>query len=119
MSIRSFIVAGLQLCQHLTTHHTIEERYIFPELAERMPIFADNELLIRQHHEIHEGLEKLQTYLLLCESGEQELRMSQLKDIMDTFGQVLWDHLDEEVRNLGAENIRKYYSKAELLDMEW
>ena len=38
-SIRSFLSHGLRLCQSLTIHHTIEEQHVFPELAERMPIF--------------------------------------------------------------------------------
>ena len=42
-----------------------------------------------------------------------------MKDIMDSFGKVLWEHLDLEVKMLGAENIRKYYSKAEISRMNW
>lgn len=118
-SIRGFLHAGLQLCQHLTIHHTIEEQHIFPELAERMPGFKDDEVLIHQHEQIHEGLEKLQTYLQACQFGEQELRLEQLKTIMDTFGKVLWEHLDQEVQMLGAANMRKYWSKDEILAMEW
>ncbi|KAK5078196.1 hypothetical protein LTR51_000383 [Lithohypha guttulata] len=119
VSIRGFIQAGLQLCHHLTIHHTIEERHIFPELAERMPGFKDDEILIHQHEQIHDGLEKVQDYLQACQSGEKELRMNELKDIMDSFGEVLWAHLDEEVRMLGAENIRQYWTKQEVLAMEW
>ena len=119
VSIRGFIHAGLQLCQHLTIHHTIEEQHIFPELAERMPNFKDDEILISQHHQIHEGLEKVQRYLQECQFGGKELRLNELKAIMDSFGEVLWLHLDEEVRNLGAENMRKYWTKQEILRMEW
>jgi len=119
LSIRGFVHTGLQLCQQLTFHHTIEEQHIFPELAERMPGFKDDEILIRQHEEIHEGLEKTQKYLQDCQFGERELRMNELKDIMDSYGKVLWDHLDQEVKMLGAENIRKYWTKDEVLAMEW
>ena len=119
LSIRGFLQSGLQLCQHLTIHHTIEEQHIFPELAERMPCFKDNGYLIEQHHQIHEGLEKLEQYLQGCRYGEQELRMDKLKAIMDTFGEVLWKHLDQEVEMLGAENMRKHWSKGEILNMQW
>lgn len=118
-SIRGYIYMGLQLCRQLTTHHTIEERWIFPELSQRMPGFADDEVLIHQHEQIHEGLEKVQKYLEDCQSGERELRMNEMKEIMDSFGEVLWTHLDEEVRMLGAENVRKYYTKEEVMEMEW
>lgn len=119
MSIRQFLAYGLQLCRSLNAHHSIEERYIFPELAERMPIFADNDHLIGQHHQIHEGIEKLEEYLQACLYGDKELRMSELKGIMDTFGVVLWSHLDDEVATLGAENMRKYYSAKEIANMNW
>lgn len=119
VSIRGYIHMGLQLCSHLTVHHTIEERYIFPELAQRMPGFNDDEVLIHQHEQIHDGLEKVQKYLEQCQSGEKELRMNEMKDIMDSFGEVLWTHLDEEVRMLGADNVRRYYTKQEVMEMEW
>jgi len=119
MSIRAFVSQGLHLCQSLTMHHTIEEQYVFPELAERMPVFREHDHLISQHEEIHVGLEKLEAYLDSCRSGERELRLPELKEIMDTFGTVLWAHLDDEVRTLGAENMRKYWSKQEILQMRW
>jgi hemerythrin-like domain-containing protein len=119
VSIRGFISQGLNFCHSLTTHHTIEERYVFPELAERMPIFREQDHLISQHAQIHVGIEKLEEYLGACQSGERELRLPELKEIMDSFGEVLWSHLDDEVRTLGAENMRKYWSKEEILRMQW
>jgi len=119
MSMRQFLTQGLHLCHSLTVHHTIEERHIFPELAERMPIFAENAHLISQHELIHEGLERFEAYLRACQGGERELRMEEMKDVMDSFGKVLWDHLDDEVRTLGAESMRRYWSKEELLRMNW
>ena len=52
-----------------------------------------------------------------CRSGERELRLDELKDIMDGFGKVLWTHLDDEVRTLGAENMRKYWTLEEMNTM--
>lgn len=114
MSLRSFVHQGLQLCRSLTMHHTIEEQYFFPPLAERMPAFAENDHLISQHELIHEGIVKLEDYLRACGSGERELRLPELKDVLDSFGTVLWAHLDDEVRMLGAENMRKFWSKEEV-----
>lgn len=117
--MRAFLSTGLNLCRSLTVHHTIEENHVFPELAERMPIFEPNETLITQHEQIHEGLEKFEGYLQACLYGEKELRMDEMKRIMDAFGEVLWTHLDLEVKMLGAENMRKYWSKEEILSMNW
>ena len=119
MSIRSFLSQGLHLCQSLTIHHTIEEQHIFPELAERMEIFKPHAHLIEQHEQIHEGLEKLEEFLKACLYGEREVRMDDMKVIMDGFGKVLWEHLDLEVKMLGADNMRKYWSKDEMMRMNW
>jgi len=119
MSLRSFISQGLHLCQQLTLHHTIEEQYIFPELAERMDAFKPHDHLVSQHEQIHEGLEKFEAYLDACRTGEKELRLPELKEVMDSFGTVLWTHLDDEVRMLGAENMRQFWKKEEIARMNW
>ncbi|KAH9882139.1 hypothetical protein J1614_001311 [Plenodomus biglobosus] len=114
MSIRQFIQLGQQFCHHLTVHHTIEEQHIFPILAKKMPAFKKELELLTQHKQIHAGLDKLEKYLEECSDGERELRMAELKEILDGFGKVLWQHLDDEVKQLGAENMRKYWTLEEM-----
>ncbi|KAI1423571.1 hypothetical protein F5Y12DRAFT_756794 [Xylaria sp. FL1777] len=148
LSIRAFVNTGLEFISHLELHHSIEERYIFPELARRMPEFRtgrernlpdaasrssrregakeekdddDDEgkrkkaaELLQQHVEIHKGMDGLREYLQRCLSGETELQMGTLKAQLDTWGTVLWTHLDQEVRTLGAENMRRYWSVDEM-----
>ncbi|KAI1114597.1 hypothetical protein F5Y14DRAFT_165658 [Nemania sp. NC0429] len=153
LSIRAFINAGLDLVRHLEMHHSIEEQYVFPLLARRMPEFrtgrerprdidpprttGETEAgeggegekekkekenkekkiaaeLLRQHVEIHKGMDGLRDYLQKCQSGETELRMPVLKAQLDTWGAVLWTHLDQEVRTLGAENMRRYWTLDEM-----
>jgi hypothetical protein len=79
-----------------------------------MPSFRRELSLLSQHKEIHKGLDKFESYLKECKSGERELRREELKAIMDSFGEVLWQHLDDEVRELGAENMRKYWTVEEV-----
>jgi iron-sulfur cluster repair protein YtfE (RIC family) len=117
MSIRQFIQTGLQLCSQLTMHHGIEEQHIFPVLARKMPAFQKELELLTQHKEIHKGLDKLEEYLSACREGERELRMGELKGIMESFGEVLWQHLDDEVKQLGAENMRRFWTKEEMARM--
>ncbi|KAI0541823.1 hypothetical protein GGR58DRAFT_455060 [Xylaria digitata] len=142
MSIRSFLNAGLEFVSHLEMHHSIEERFIFPELARRMPEFRtgretnlpahdakskspDEESkrrkaaeLLQQHVEIHKGMEGLRDYLRRCLSGETELQMGVLKAQLDTWGTILWTHLDQEVRTLGADNMRRYWSLDEVRKLQ-
>lgn len=130
MSIRQFLDEGLQFISYLTTHHSIEESYVFPMLAKRMPEFqpptkkksgaatskssAKAAQLIQQHREIHEGMDAFEEYVRRCRNGETELEMTALKAQMDSWGKVLWQHLNEEVAALGAENMRKYWSLEEM-----
>lgn len=139
MSIRQFINLGQQFCSQLEMHHGIEERYvfipplpplpydtqhapnphrhIFPLLARKMPAFKKELDLLTQHKQIHAGLDKLTKYLTECSSGERELRLVELKSVLDGFGEVLWRHLDDEVRELGAENMRRFWSLEEMRRM--
>lgn len=89
-------------------------RHIFPILARKMPAFRKELELLTQHKQIHAGMDKLTAYLDECSSGERELRLPELKAVLDTFGTVLWQHLDDEVKELGAENMRKYWTLDEM-----
>lgn len=82
-----------------------------------MPKFRKELHLLTQHKEIHKGLDKFEEYIKQCKSGEKELRLDEMKEIMDSFGGVLWQHLDDEVEQLGAENMRKYWSIDEMRRM--
>lgn len=120
MSIKQYIDQGLSFISHLETHHGIEETYIFPVLARKMPEFQSAtknkkaaELLV-QHQQIHKGMEAFETYLKQCIKGEKDFEMRVLKDQMDTWADVLKTHLDQEVETLGAENVRKYFTLEEV-----
>lgn len=117
MSIRQFLSTGLDFCHHLHMHHGIEEAHIFPVLAKKMPAFRKELELLTQHKQIHKGLDKFEAYLEGCKSGERELRLEEMKALMDTFGAVLWAHLDDEVKELNAENMRKYWTIKEMRSM--
>ncbi|KAJ5580325.1 uncharacterized protein N7459_006310 [Penicillium hispanicum] len=114
LSARQMIMMGLQFCSQLDFHHSIEEQHIFPILAKKMPEFRKELELLRQHKQIHAGLEKLETYLESCRTGEEDMRREEVKRLMEGFGEVLWKHLDEEVRTLGADNMRRYWSLEEM-----
>ncbi|PBP16736.1 hypothetical protein BUE80_DR012594 [Diplocarpon rosae] len=120
LSLRQFLSTGLQFCSHLATHHAIEEQHIFPVLAQKMPEFKQGENaaeLLRQHQEIHKGMDALEEYLERCGRGETELQLPVLKEKMDSWGGVLWTHLDQEVKTLGAENMRRYWTVEEMQRM--
>lgn len=120
MSLKQFIDDGLSFISHLTTHHNIEETYIFPVLARKMPEFQASGKgkkaaeLLQQHKDIHHGMDEMEGYLRRCKNKEVDFELGVLKGKMDSWGEVLWKHLDQEVRTLGAENVRKYFSIEEV-----
>jgi len=114
MSLRQFLNFSLEFCEYLTMHHNIEEHRVFPLLAEKMPIFRNEETMKNHHKKIHAGLEKLEKYVKECRNGEKEYRASEMCQIMDDFNDVLWEHLDEEVIQLGAENMRLFWTPEEM-----
>ncbi|KAL4923696.1 hemerythrin domain-containing protein [Aspergillus undulatus] len=121
MTLKQFLSVGLHFAEHLEVHHHIEETYIFPVLAKKMPEFQAGKgkgkraaELLRQHREIHAGLDGFKEYLEKCSSGEEELRLETLREKMVNWKDVLWSHLDQEVRTLGAENMRRYWTKEEM-----
>ena len=79
-----------------------------------MQAFRQELTLLTQHKEIHRGLDQLEAYLGKCRTGETSLDFDSLKALMDGFGDVLWSHLDDEVKELGAENMRRYWTLAEM-----
>jgi len=70
--------------------------------------------LLRQHRLIHEGMDVFEGYLRACQNRETELELSVLKEKMDSWGDVLMKHLDEEVDELRAETMRKYWTLDEM-----
>ncbi|KAK1997325.1 hypothetical protein LX36DRAFT_578669 [Colletotrichum falcatum] len=109
---------GLFLSYRLTKHHHIEESSLFPFLARKMPQFrGDGSLLAEQHRQMHGGLEEFQRYLESCRTRKSRLELQVLKGKMDSWGEVLLLHLDQEVDVLGAENMKKYWTLEEMLGM--
>src|ERR1700720_740167 len=100
----------------LTTHHMIEERFLFPVLAKRMPQFKAEHL--EAHQGIHEGeyailsltlssgplfshllgLNRLKALLSKYESNSSSYSPAEMKACMDSWREVLFKHLDQEVR---------------------
>ena len=117
MSIAAFLRTAADFVQNLEMHHGIEEAHIYPLLGQRMPAFRDEKDLLGQHKMIHEGLDKLEEYVKDCKRGKRELRLGEMKGLLEGFGETLGKHLDEEVENLGAQEMRKYWSLEEMKGM--
>ncbi|KZL64735.1 neutrophil cytosol factor 2 protein [Colletotrichum tofieldiae] len=114
------IDAGIRFVDNLEGHHRVEETYIFPVLAKRMPEFRHNGRnqkaaeLILQHEEIHRGMTAMREYLIACKDGIADFQFSILQQKMDSWGKTLWIHLEQEVKVLGVESMRQYWTMDEM-----
>jgi hypothetical protein len=70
--------------------------------------------LLKQHEQIHAGMDIFADYLRQCRNREVELELSVMREKMDTWGPVLLKHLDQEVQTLSAENMRKFWTIEEM-----
>jgi len=117
MSLQMYLRTCNQLVRHLTTHHTIEERYIFPILAERMPEFREDDVHIKSHQGIHDGLDKLSALISKWNKDQTTYNPTEMRTCLDSWREVLFVHLDQEVQDLGGENMKKYWTLQELANI--
>ncbi|KIK67349.1 hypothetical protein GYMLUDRAFT_217561 [Collybiopsis luxurians FD-317 M1] len=116
-SLGLYLQAATRLNDHLTMHHTIEEMHIFPILARRMKEFAqsdDNHGHIASHKAIHEGLERLKTLVHQYKAEPTGYDPTKMRECLDSFREVLFAHLDQEVEDLRGRNLKKHFTLEEI-----
>uniref|UniRef100_A0A0W0FH42 Hemerythrin-like domain-containing protein n=1 Tax=Moniliophthora roreri TaxID=221103 RepID=A0A0W0FH42_MONRR len=114
LSLSLYLDTARRLNHHLTMHHTIEERHIFPLLATRMKEFSSDSDHLKSHEEIHNGLAKLQDLVIKFKEDPSSYSPGEMRACLDSFREVLFAHLDQEVSDLRGENLRKYWTLEEV-----
>ncbi|KAF8678455.1 Hemerythrin HHE cation binding domain [Rhizoctonia solani] len=114
MSLPVYLRMVMEFHDHLDAHHSIEEVYVFPVLAQKMPNFADNERHKNSHKVIHSGLDKLKDLVAGWKAEPTTFSPGTLRSCLDEFKTPLFKHLSEEVRDLSGENLKKYYTLEEV-----
>ncbi|KIM91817.1 hypothetical protein PILCRDRAFT_809782 [Piloderma croceum F 1598] len=109
---QGYLDQARDLTQELSNHHMIEERFIFPILGQRMPKFKAEHL--ESHKGIHDGTDRLAVLLSKYRSKPASYSPTEMKECLDSWREVLFRHLDEEVADLQADNLRKYWTLQEL-----
>ncbi|WP_406115137.1 LLM class flavin-dependent oxidoreductase [Streptomyces sp. NBC_01014] len=83
----------------LTTHHTIEDQYMFPELREKQASLTPVvERLEHEHEIIAETLARLDAALVTLVQDEGHI--SEVQDLTDVLGRILLSHLGYEEEEL-------------------
>lgn len=79
-----------------------------------MPAFREELELLAQHNQIHEGIERLEAFTGEVKESRRDFRFMDLQLLLDSFGKVLWSHLDDEVDQLRPENMKKFWTLDEV-----
>jgi len=114
LTLQQYLRQALEFRHHLEMHHDIEERYIFPVLAQRMAAFADNQKHRNAHRLIHEGLDRLSTLIARYQNEPVIYSPVDVRDCLNSFRDVLVSHLAEEEKDLSGENMKQYYTLEEV-----
>ncbi|KAE9411440.1 hypothetical protein BT96DRAFT_870148 [Gymnopus androsaceus JB14] len=113
LSLGLYLQSAKRFNDHLTMHHTIEETYLFPILGQRMNQFsksAEDAAHIASHRGIHEGLDKLKALVSRFKVEPSSYSPTEMRACLDSFREVLFTHLDQEVEDLRGENLKKYFT---------
>lgn len=87
-------------CTLVNTHHHEEEEYFFPwveELTGEKGLMAGN---LEQHRAFHGGLERFIAYIDEIKASKAKYDGNRVVEIIDGFGQVLTEHLGDEIPTL-------------------
>ncbi|NDL59020.1 LLM class flavin-dependent oxidoreductase [Phytoactinopolyspora mesophila] len=86
-------------CRIVTTHHTLEDQAMFPQLRRADPRLKPViDRLEEEHHVIHDVLERVDAALVALVSGSGGIE--QLRDTVDLLTDTLLSHLSYEEREL-------------------
>ncbi|KAI8993100.1 hypothetical protein BD414DRAFT_412745 [Trametes punicea] len=113
MSLQMYLRLAAQLAKGLTAHHTIEERYLFPILAKHMASFKDDEVHLKSHEAIHHGLDDLTALIRKWSEEPATYNPQEMRACLDSWREVLFNHLDQEVKDLSGENMKKHWTLEE------
>ncbi|KAI0745139.1 hypothetical protein C8Q76DRAFT_607411 [Earliella scabrosa] len=114
MSLPMYLRLATQLAKGLTVHHTIEERHFFPILAKRMPMFQDNDVHLKSHEAIHHGVDELTKNVRKWFDEPSTYKPEEMRACLDSWREALFSHLDQEVKDLSAESMKKYWTLEEV-----
>ncbi|KAI5889528.1 uncharacterized protein SCHCODRAFT_02751065 [Schizophyllum commune H4-8] len=115
-SLPLYLRSAAQFSMQLQNHHDIEEAWWFPYLGKRMPEFSHNDRgeHVRSHELIHKGLDDLNKLVAKWARDNSSYNGAEMRACLDSFREGLMKHLDDEVRDLKGENLKKYWRFEEL-----
>jgi hemerythrin-like domain-containing protein len=110
LDIRDFLIFCQTFVEAIHHHHKVEEKYFFPAIEEYTGSKGLMEVNVHQHEAFEAGLDKFTEYV--GAAAPEEFDGKKLIEIIDSFGEVLMGHLNDEINTLlgleeyGGEKLR-------------
>ncbi len=101
----------------LLHHHEVEEETLFPDIEELAGKPGMMEANVQQHREFEDGLESFRFYVF--DTGPKNYNGQKLKDIIDSSGKIVEQHLHDEIptllslHHLDAKKMKQVWARAE------
>jgi len=96
--IKDFILFCQFSAEEIRTHHSFEEKYLFPQVAEYTGQKDIMEANLQQHHAFEEGMKHWDEYVIAATPETYDAK--KVKQLVDDFGQILAVHLADEIPTL-------------------
>src|SRR5271169_6586905 len=74
-----------------------------------MPQFAKEGDHLKEHEQIHKGLDEYVAYIKKCRKDSKDWEGDKMRSIMDSFREILFKHLDHEVESLRGDELKKVF----------
>ncbi|KAK7033264.1 hemerythrin domain-containing protein [Favolaschia claudopus] len=109
-----FCTSFLTMLHH---HHHIEETLLFPFFETKLGEHT-MDANVEQHHAFMAGLEDLENYLKAVQAGTETYSGKSIISKLDSFADVLVEHLREEIPTLESSRMRAAFTEKDLKDLE-
>lgn len=96
--IKDFLLFSQLVIEEIHLHHSFEEQYLFPWIAEYTGEKGIMEVNIAQHHAFEKGLKSFKEYI--NSTTPEKYDGVEMKRLLDEFGPVLSEHLTDEIGTL-------------------
>ncbi|KAG6832593.1 hypothetical protein H0H92_014429 [Tricholoma furcatifolium] len=116
LSLPRYLDTVVAFNSHLHAHHTIEERFVFPILAKKIPKFAHDaqDGHVRSHQAIHDALQSLLALVTKWRMDPASYSPAEMTEALEGLAGVLFEHLDQEVEDLRGDNLKPYFTLEEI-----
>jgi len=115
--IKPFLVFATTVLSTFHHHHSAEETFTFPSYEAKLGKGAMS-INLEQHEKFVPQAEQLEKYLKDVQEGKDKYDGKRIVDTIESFGDVMLEHLNAEVETLESSRMRAAFTEQELKDID-